>query len=337
MSTQGLRYENFTAKSLAIFGDRELYDNILKDIGGKWNPRMKPQPGWYIDKSQEDKLKKLISGLGIEIEPTKVVEVAPVKEKRKYTQKVKDLPEIVAVVEPEPIKKVIVEPIVKKEPKKKVVEPVAIEEKPVEIVEPIVVKKEPKKKVVEPIVVKKESEDEIVNTKSLDVESEDNNVESTEEDVGSSDEDESLQESEEDADSSDEDESLQESEEDVQSTEDEPKEKEQESENVSNTAESPQDDESKSENDQDVSLNFNKIEEDPRKKQQVKNPSETISKKSKEKFIKNYIISDDDVDENESRDMLEKYQKLYMYFKTYAQKPEKFDENEVKKLNKQTI
>ena len=84
-------------------------------------------------------------------------------------------------------------------------------------------------------------------------------------------------------------------------------------------------------------MNFNKIEEDPRKKQQVKNPSETISKKSKEKFINNYINSDDDVDENESRDMLEKYQKLYMYFKTYAQKPEKFDENEVKKLKKQTI
>jgi hypothetical protein len=77
--------------------------------------------------------------------------------------------------------------------------------------------------------------------------------------------------------------------------------------------------------------------EDPDEKRRVKNPRDKISKKSREKFITNYVNSDDDIDEDESRDMLEKYQKLFMYFKTYAEKPEKFDEDTTKKLKKQTI
>ena len=72
-------------------------------------------------------------------------------------------------------------------------------------------------------------------------------------------------------------------------------------------------------------------------KRRVKNPNHNITKKSREKFINNYVNSDDDIDEEESRDMLEKYQNLFLYFKTYSEKPEKFNEDKVKNLKKQTI
>jgi hypothetical protein len=61
---QGLRYENYTAKSLAVFGDRDRYDGIMKTIGARWNDKMRCGAGWMLNREHEDKLKQLIASLG---------------------------------------------------------------------------------------------------------------------------------------------------------------------------------------------------------------------------------------------------------------------------------
>ena len=44
-----LTYKNYTKNRLAIYGEKELYEKQVKEIGGKWNPRMKGGVGWIID------------------------------------------------------------------------------------------------------------------------------------------------------------------------------------------------------------------------------------------------------------------------------------------------
>ena len=333
MSEQkALRYENFTAKSLAIFGDRELYDNILKDIGGKWNPRMKPQPGWYIDKSQEDKLKKLIveiNGTSSKL-PEEVVKVNPVvKEKRKYTKKVKDLPVLSEIPES---KVDVVKPknvdVVK--PKKS--EVVVVESKPKKS-EVVVVESKPKK-----------SESKSV----LDEDLGDSKKEEAHDEEAHDEDEDSEDEDSEDEDSEDED--LGDSKKEEAHDEDSNKSEANIDDEDSNKSEA-KDEHDKTENTEDVETNSLLVNnekmreqvviseqiENTLEKRRVKNPNHNITKKSREKFINNYVNSDDDIDEEESRDMLEKYQNLFLYFKTYSEKPEKFNEDKVKNLKKQTI
>ena len=55
-----IRYEELSQKSFAVFGNKNKHGQSLKDIGAVWNPRLKPQPGWFIGKEHEDKLKNII-------------------------------------------------------------------------------------------------------------------------------------------------------------------------------------------------------------------------------------------------------------------------------------
>ena len=77
-----ITYEDYSKKSFAVFGNKELHGEALKKIGAIWNPRMKP-PGWYIDKSNEDKLKELIS----EINELKTTDIQTKTKVRKPRQK----------------------------------------------------------------------------------------------------------------------------------------------------------------------------------------------------------------------------------------------------------
>ena len=58
--TDELRYEHLSEKSFAVFGNKELHGKAIRDIGGTWNPRLKPIPGWFINKKEEENLKKVI-------------------------------------------------------------------------------------------------------------------------------------------------------------------------------------------------------------------------------------------------------------------------------------
>jgi hypothetical protein len=58
-----LTYTNYNKKSLLVRGDREKYGNKLKEIGGRWNTRVKGDPGWTVPIEKEGNLKKLIASL----------------------------------------------------------------------------------------------------------------------------------------------------------------------------------------------------------------------------------------------------------------------------------
>ena len=60
MSNQELTYEDYNKRSIAVRGDREKFSNALKEVDGRWNPRMKNGPGWLVPKEKETELKKII-------------------------------------------------------------------------------------------------------------------------------------------------------------------------------------------------------------------------------------------------------------------------------------
>ena len=59
--SNNLTYKDYNDRSFAIWGDKEKYQEPLKKIGAKWNPRQKPSAGWLISKDKENDLKKLIA------------------------------------------------------------------------------------------------------------------------------------------------------------------------------------------------------------------------------------------------------------------------------------
>jgi len=58
-----LSYEPYSKKSLAVRGDRQKFGDIIKKLGGRWNPRMKGGAGWNIDISREPEIKKLVESM----------------------------------------------------------------------------------------------------------------------------------------------------------------------------------------------------------------------------------------------------------------------------------
>lgn len=63
MSKIDLHYEKYNNKSLAVRGNKAMYHDLINGIGGRWNPRMKDEPGWLLTIDKEPALKKLIDSL----------------------------------------------------------------------------------------------------------------------------------------------------------------------------------------------------------------------------------------------------------------------------------
>jgi hypothetical protein len=105
-----LKYKPYSDTSLAVYGDKDKFFVSMKEIGAKYYLKLKPEPGWLINKNKEEDLKLLIyenSPNDPEVdpssdppsnpkvdppvpEPSKLDEaVIAVKPKRKYTKKVK--------------------------------------------------------------------------------------------------------------------------------------------------------------------------------------------------------------------------------------------------------
>ena len=59
-----LRFEVYNKTRLAVRGDRELYNDLIKKIGGRWNSRMHGGEGWIISIEHKDVLEDLIKSLG---------------------------------------------------------------------------------------------------------------------------------------------------------------------------------------------------------------------------------------------------------------------------------
>ena len=63
MSEIDLNYKKYNNKSLAVWGNKAMYHDLIKGIGGRWNSRMKDKPGWILSIDKEPALKKLIDSL----------------------------------------------------------------------------------------------------------------------------------------------------------------------------------------------------------------------------------------------------------------------------------
>jgi hypothetical protein len=58
-----LQYKVYNRTSLYVTGDREKYAEVIKKLGGRWNNKLKPNPGWTVPIAKEEELKNLINGL----------------------------------------------------------------------------------------------------------------------------------------------------------------------------------------------------------------------------------------------------------------------------------
>ena len=58
-----LTYEKYNDRSLAVRTRKNEFENIMRELDGRWNSRMKGGEGWLIPLYHEDKLKKLLDSL----------------------------------------------------------------------------------------------------------------------------------------------------------------------------------------------------------------------------------------------------------------------------------
>jgi len=63
MSKSVLTYDVYNKRSFIVHGDREKYGEIMKTVSGRWNNKLKPEPGWTVPRDKEDELKQLIKKL----------------------------------------------------------------------------------------------------------------------------------------------------------------------------------------------------------------------------------------------------------------------------------
>lgn len=331
---QGLRYETYTAKSLAVFGDRDKYDGIMRTLSARWNEKMRCGPGWMVNREYEDRLKQLIESMGqVEEKEEPVVE-----ESQKKTKKGKKNKDTV-VVQQEVKEDVVEEPVKpKKERKTKKVKDEEVIESTTVVPESVPdesskTKKERKTKKEDPVFINGDEIEASAHTKRKYTRKAKPDqvpmpvpapmpvfpapivplttapVPTYEEEKDSDDShSHSSHSSEESSDRS--------------------------SDSASELSDSASDSHaSSSESEYDrLASRHGDYKEEKVDHRRIINPSEKLHKKSKETFINKYVNSDDEVDPEESKRILEKYQKLFQFFKSFSEKPEKFDHDRVRKM-----
>jgi hypothetical protein len=58
-----LTYEKYNNKRLSVRGDKNLYQEFIKSLGGRWNSRMRGGEGWLVSLDKEDELKRKIKNV----------------------------------------------------------------------------------------------------------------------------------------------------------------------------------------------------------------------------------------------------------------------------------
>ena len=77
MSNQELIYEKYNDNSYSVRGDKTKYAKKIKDIGGRWNSRMKGGEGWLVPKEYLENLKSLVIITSVNNEPGNIMEKLP--------------------------------------------------------------------------------------------------------------------------------------------------------------------------------------------------------------------------------------------------------------------
>lgn len=55
--------EQYTEKSIAVFGDTEKYKESLKTLGGKYNSNLRGRPGWIFPNSAKSRLDEFVKSV----------------------------------------------------------------------------------------------------------------------------------------------------------------------------------------------------------------------------------------------------------------------------------
>jgi hypothetical protein len=55
--------EQYTEKSIAVFGDTEKYKESLKTLGGKYNSNLRGRPGWIFPNSAKSRLDEFVKSI----------------------------------------------------------------------------------------------------------------------------------------------------------------------------------------------------------------------------------------------------------------------------------
>lgn len=66
-SPTGVRVEQYSEKSIAVFGNTQPIRDKLKELGGKFNANLRGQPGWIFTLSAKPKVEEYISSLPDEL------------------------------------------------------------------------------------------------------------------------------------------------------------------------------------------------------------------------------------------------------------------------------
>ena len=331
-----LRYVYYTDRSIAVYGDREKYEKFMKGMG-RWNSRLDPMPGWIIPKINEGLLLKTLESLNQPLEPDTEIdfhkkkipsESNSPKEPRKTKPKSK--PNIESETQ-EPVTDTQQESAIKtkkvRKPKAKPdvdVQPEACQEsEPVNYAEQRAPELEQREIEPEPLRREEGKKDVTREMKPYDVKMNmtphDVKLESRHVDTESDESDHSHSDSESDHSHSD---SNSDSESDHSHSDSE--------------SESDRSRSSSSSSEEDYRRKGHRYSDDEDEHKKIRNPKEKISSRSKDIFIDKYVNSDDEVDPEESKKIMQKYQKLFTYFKAFAEKPENFDLEKVRKMRSET-
>jgi hypothetical protein len=102
-TVNGIQIVKYSEKSVAAIGETKAFKDAIKEVGGKWNPKLKCGPGWILSAKKLEDLKTALSSTPTDPSPTlvrKVVRRKKVKVKVDELTLVKN--EVVKVLHSEP-------------------------------------------------------------------------------------------------------------------------------------------------------------------------------------------------------------------------------------------
>jgi hypothetical protein len=74
-TVNGIQIVKYTEKSVAAIGETKAFKDAIKEVGGKWNSKLKCGPGWILSAKKLEDLKTALSSTPTDPSPTLVRKV----------------------------------------------------------------------------------------------------------------------------------------------------------------------------------------------------------------------------------------------------------------------
>jgi hypothetical protein len=69
-TVNGIQIVKYTEKSVAAIGETKAFKDAIKDVGGKWNSKLKCGPGWILSAKKLEALKAALSATSTTTDPS---------------------------------------------------------------------------------------------------------------------------------------------------------------------------------------------------------------------------------------------------------------------------